>query len=315
MRDRLQSLRAFLRPGRSSAAVDRPLLDVAEILALAQRVGAAPSSATREVVHQRLGETRSVYRGHGMDFDESRPFLPGDDTRFMDWRLTARTGQPHVKVFREERRPTVFVLVDRRATMRFGTRVRLKVTQAARAATLIGFAAQRRQAAVAGCMLEQPPRWLAPSSTPDAPLRLAHAAARAAPPLASGDTPTLAEVLALLACSLERGSELWLISDFHDLDASCEPRLLQLASEHQLRAVHVVDPAELSLPKHAGVLRLSPPHGGRAVVLAADGEAARRFAEAAGAYQEARRALFRGLGVPYWCLLSDTDSIEQELPL
>jgi uncharacterized protein (DUF58 family) len=299
----------FARPRRG--AVDAPLLDAAEIAALAQRAGGAALPPTREVEQRRLGEARSRRRGGGMDYEESRPFQPGDDARLMDWRLTARAGQPYVKIFREERRPLVFVLVDRRAAMRFGTRVRLKAAQAARAAALIAFAAQRRQAAIAGLLLEDSPHWLAPSATADAALHLAQAAARSAPPLAADTAPGLRAMLSRLAESLPRGSELWLLSDFHDLDAGCRPLLLQLASEHQLRAVQVLDPAELALPLVPG-LRLYPPGGGAGV--AADA-AAGAYATAAAAWLEERRVLFSGLDIPYRLLLTDNEAIERELPL
>lgn len=307
--NRLRTLFGHLRPRRG--AVDAPLLDAAEIAALAQRAGAAALPAPREVEQQRLGEARSRRRGSGLDYEESRPFQSGDDARLMDWRLSARAGQSYVKVFREERRPLVFVLVDRRAAMRFGTRTRLKAAQAARAAALIAFTAQRRQAALAGLLLEEEPHGLAPSSTADAALHLAQAAARPAPPLAADATPALRAVLSRLAGSLPRGSELWLLSDFHDLAADCRPLLLQLASEHQVRAVQVLDPAELALPP-LPALRLYAPGGGAGV--AADGAAA-AYATAAAEWLAERRGLFAGLDIPYRLLLSDSEAIERELPL
>src|SRR5690349_17912775 len=64
----------------------------------------------------------SPYKGRGVEFDESRPYQPGDDLRTMDWRVTARTGRPHTKVFREERNRPVFVWLDLRRPMLFATR-------------------------------------------------------------------------------------------------------------------------------------------------------------------------------------------------
>ena len=231
------------------AAVDEPLLDAAAVVELARRVDSLSLlPATVEIAHGHRGEARSGERGRGLDFDESRPYQPGDDGRMMDWRATARAGQPYTKIFREERRPTMFVLLDRRSAMRFGTHVRLKVAQAARAAILLAFAAQRRQAMVTGLLLERPLHWIAPSATPDAVLSLAMMAASSAPPLPQSAEPTLAEVLVLLARSLERGTELWLLSDFHDLDTTCRSLLLRLSAEHNVHAVHAVDPVELYAP-------------------------------------------------------------------
>jgi uncharacterized protein (DUF58 family) len=262
-----------------------------------------------------LGESHSRFRGSGMDYDESRRYQSGDDPRAMDWRLSARAGEPYVKLFHEERRPSTFILMDRRAAMRFGTRVRLKVAQAARAAALAAFDAERRHHALAGLLLEPHPQWLAESASAGAALRFATLAARPAPPVGADDAPTLEAALSQMAQLLVRGSTVWLISDFHDLTPSCSGLLLRLASEHQLRAVHVVDPAEEALPQ-AGALRLYPVDGAAPSDIDSFDAAERlRFAEAAAAYLAGRQALFTSLNIPYVRLPSDTEAVERELPL
>jgi uncharacterized protein (DUF58 family) len=299
-----------------NAALSLPLLDATEIAELAQRLTHTRASALspQEVAHRRLGESRSVFRGSGMDYDESRPFLPGDDPRAIDWRLTARSGVSHVKLFREERRPATFILLDRRATMRFGTHRRLKVTQAARVATLAAFDAQRRQSALAGVLLEGNPQWLRESAHGDAALRFAELAAMPAPPCKPSDEPDLQDMLARLNRLLLRGSQVWLISDLHDLSPACRGPLLALASEHQLRCVHIIDPAELALPE-AGVLRLYPRTDGQGQAIdSRDPQLRRQYHEAATAFHAEREDLVRALQIPYVRLLSDTEAVEQVLP-
>lgn len=311
----IRSLLAWRRRITTAAVVDTPLLGPGEIAELGQRLQRLPQppASQREVAHRRLGESRSVYRGSGMDYDESRPYQTGDDPRAMDWRLTARAGEPYVKLFREERRPATFILVDRRAAMRFGTRTRLKVTQAARAAAVAAFDAQRRQSAVAGLLLEPSPQWLAESAGADSALRFAGAAARPAPPLSGAAEPTLQDALSQLVPQLVRGSSLWLISDFHDLSPACSGLLLKLAGEHQVHAVHVLDPAELALPA-AGALRLFSAAGGEAVEIDSGDAAVRtRFAEAAAAHLAQRRDRFAALDIPYVRLLTATEAVEREL--
>jgi uncharacterized protein (DUF58 family) len=83
----------------------------------------------------------SRFRGRGVDYVESRAYQPGDDIRQMDWRLTARSGRPHTKVFQEEREQSILLLVDCNASMHFGSRVRFKSVQAARTAALVAWAA------------------------------------------------------------------------------------------------------------------------------------------------------------------------------
>ena len=118
-----------------------PLMSVNEIAALAGQASVLAHLPVREVHDHHAGDWASRWLGRGLDFEESRLYSPGDDTRDMDWRTTARTGRPHLKIYREERQPAVHLVVDRGATMRFGTRKRLKVTQAARVAAILAFAA------------------------------------------------------------------------------------------------------------------------------------------------------------------------------
>jgi len=82
------------------------------------------------------GRKRSKLRGRGLDFDELRHYRPGDDIRNMDWRVTNRTGKPHVRVYTEERDRPVLILVDQRLSMFFGSRRRMKSVTAAEAAAL-----------------------------------------------------------------------------------------------------------------------------------------------------------------------------------
>ena len=148
--------------------LDAPLLDAEALRELAAQACGAPHECdTRKDVAQRAtGDAPAVTRGYGGDYEESRTYQPGDELRFMNWRLLARTGVPFVKVFREERQPGGFVLIDRRASMRFGTRRRLKVTQAARVAAWCAFRWQRRRVAIGGLLLEQPLRWFPQTQHP-----------------------------------------------------------------------------------------------------------------------------------------------------
>lgn len=292
-----------------------PLLDREEILDLSQRIMPPPSPEPgAELAHTRHGEARSRHRGRGLDYDDSRAYQPGDDLRAMDWRLSARTGELFLKVFREERRASVFILVDRRAGMRFGTRVRLKVTQAARVASLYAFSAQSRQAAVAGVMLQSSPRWIEEGVGLDAAFRFARQAAQPAPPCRGTGEPGLAETLARLSRVLVPGTEIRLISDFADLDEACRTLLWQLSREHQLTAVHLVDPAEVALPS-AGRLRLVEAETDAGIRIdTGDPALVSGYRRDALAYLQQRQDFFTGLGIPYRRLSTECERIEQEIP-
>ncbi|NKB46587.1 MAG: DUF58 domain-containing protein, partial [Legionellales bacterium] len=97
--------------------------------------------AHKRVRSQLLGGHLSSLRGRGMEFDEVRAYQAGDDIRTMDWRVTARTNKPHIKLYHEERERPVLLLVDFRPAMFFGTRVTFKSVIAAKVAALLGWAA------------------------------------------------------------------------------------------------------------------------------------------------------------------------------
>lgn len=97
----------------------------------------------RQVADVLAGEYLSVFKGRGMEFDEVRPYLPGDDVRTIDWNVTARTGTPYVKRFVEERQLTVLLLVDVSPSMTFGSAARSKREAAAELSALIAFSAIR----------------------------------------------------------------------------------------------------------------------------------------------------------------------------
>jgi len=305
---------------REATAEQQALLSRHDILDLVQRIelDTGQNQPHPEVAHRLYGDNRSVYRGYGLDFEESRNYQPGDEIRFMNWRLTARMGEPYMKVFREERRPGVFILLDRRASMRFGTRVRLKVTQAARAATLAAFKARQHHTTIGGVMLEQHPLWLHDAMGDSGAYALAFTAARPCPPVSQPDSdndesPGLGHILRLLSAMLVSGSSVYLISDFSDLDRADYPVLLQLASEHSISAIHITDPAEAILPT-AGNLQLFEQYGASGISCDTDAKNIQNhYQQSAQQYMQSREAILRSTGCLYTRLSSVTDAIETEI--
>jgi uncharacterized protein (DUF58 family) len=241
-------------------SVRAPLLGAAEIAALAT-LGAQglPLAAQREVHDHHAGDWPSARLGRGLDFEEARPYAPGDDVRDMDWRSTARLGHPYVKIYREERQPTWHLVLDRGPTMRFGTRRRLKVTQAARLALLVAFHANERNATVGATLWDEPDLQIDARHGRTAILTLAQTLVTACPPPSldpPGVVPTAQATeaerdrqrLQTLATELPRGSRVWLLSDFAWLAPAHATALARLAQHTELRAVRISDPAEHALP-------------------------------------------------------------------
>src|SRR5437762_516028 len=97
---------------------------------------------TRKIINTTfVGEYRSTFKGTGMEFVDVREYLPGDDIRSIDWKVTARTGRPYVKKFVEERELTVILCVDASGSGYFGTRSQFKLEQSAQVAATLAFSA------------------------------------------------------------------------------------------------------------------------------------------------------------------------------
>jgi len=227
--------------------LQQPLLDPAELaalIALGQRLArAAPDTPADSGRH---GGGASRHLGSGLDFAEHRRYQPGDDPRRMDWRVTARIGQPHVRRYHEDLVPGCLILMDRRAPMRFATRGRLKVTQAVRLAVTLAAYHGARQAPVS--VLELDTRLHRHGPLGSAQLAgLAHALAAPCPPIATPG-PSLNEAIARLARDTAPGTLLILLSDFADADPIPAALWHRLAQHHPVQAVSIHDPAERILP-------------------------------------------------------------------
>jgi uncharacterized protein (DUF58 family) len=112
-----------------------------ELIALGALAHGASLARNRRSPALRAGGNMSRWRGRGVDFRESRIYQSGDEIRHMDWRVTARSGKPHTKLFEEEREQGLLLVMDLNPGMRFGTRVRFKSVQAARAAAVLAWMA------------------------------------------------------------------------------------------------------------------------------------------------------------------------------
>lgn len=250
------------------------------------------------------GGYRSTFRGQGIEFEEVRPYEPGDDVRSIDWRVTARTGEAFVKRFREERQLTMHLLVDTALELDFASRGRTKREAAAALAALIGFVGARHQDRVGLTLFgPEPGEHLRPKSDPRYVMRLVRELYAA--PVTSGGS-SLTKVLSGTEQALRRRrAVLFLVSDFASVaddgteagSTEWSDTLGRLAARHDVIAVRVLDPLELELPP-AGIVRLARLDGsGRTLqidtrargVRAAYEEHARRRREAlARAFRRAR---------------------------
>jgi uncharacterized protein (DUF58 family) len=201
------------------------------------------------------GTYRSAQRGRGMEFAEVRSYQHGDDIRTIDWRVTARTGKPHTKLFQEERERPVLVALDYRRPMFFATRGRFKAVQASHLAALIGWQALKDGDRIGAFLFsEERHVELRPQSGKRGVLRLLQQMVNAPAWQRPAHQPfdpqhRLYHTLIRLRRVARPGSLVSLISDFSQWDAQVEEQLTLLARHCQLRLIFCYDPMEAQLPQ------------------------------------------------------------------
>ena len=242
----------------------RPVLG--ELLGL-RRYGAAMRRLLALDDEQRAGRRATPARSQGMDYAESRPYTPGDDVRRIDWRVTARTGRAHTKIFRPEPGGDLYCLVDQRAPMHFGTRAAFKSVLAAQLAALAGWAAaaggERFGALVAGAQDASIPIGAAEASAAALCAALAAEATQAAGLIAdatrgaasAADAPpagaTLDRLAARAAGEAALGTRFIVVSDFAEPDGTLERAVRALRTRGDLVLIAVLDALEVRLPPPA----------------------------------------------------------------
>ncbi|MFO7602911.1 MAG: DUF58 domain-containing protein [Gammaproteobacteria bacterium] len=278
----LQRLWRLRRRWRHAANVQQPLLDAQDMQHLQQFARSrfsTPLTAQRDVQHPLLGERLSTFSGSGYEFAENRLFQAGDDARFINWRVYARSGELYRKVFHEERRPQLWLLVDRRESMCFGTRRRLKVTAAVRQALVYLYQAQLQQLAVGAVVLEETPQWYEAKTSAAAQHELIQSLLRPCPPRPPcAGAVTLERVVRQLYSRLLPGSIVVLLSDFYDLQQSHLASFHALAQQHTVRAVQVLDDIEVRLPRR-GSYRVADGDGRHSLQLNCNDADARQAIE------------------------------------
>jgi uncharacterized protein (DUF58 family) len=189
----------------------------------------------------------SRFKGRGMEFDEARLYQPGDDIRSIDWRVTARTGKTHTKVYREERERPVFISVDNRLTMRFATRGVFKSVLAAKLAGLLAWTAEYHSDRIGGQIFsEHECRELKPQNGRHAVLRFLDALVKPQNPI--DKEFTLDQVLARLNQHARPGSLVYIISDFRGINDQAETHIAKLSRHCEVVLIFIYDPLESSLP-------------------------------------------------------------------
>lgn len=211
----------------------------------------------RKTVQAKLaGAYLAKTKGRGMEFDEARHYQAGDDIRAIDWRVTARTGKTHTKLYREEKERPVFVLTDLSSSMQFGTQFLFKSVQAAHLSALIAWSARKRGDRIGGLIFNQNQHIeCKPFTRQKAVLSLLNSMIKVQQGANSNEiSPNQEQVTLANACARLRrlahpGSLVFIISDFSQLDEIAKQHIAQLSKHCEVIAYPISDPFEHRLPQ------------------------------------------------------------------
>jgi uncharacterized protein (DUF58 family) len=208
---------------------------------------------SNRVKAQMAGGHQSAFRGRGMEYHESRPYQPGDDIRSIDWRVTARSGQTHTKIYREERERPVLLWLDLSRSMFFGTQVCFKAVLASKLAALLAWSSVQHGDRLGYLVFSER------QHLEFRPTRGRRAALQFIQQLATHSAWDMQQVggseqnaglnaLRRLRQVTRPGSLLVLLSDFRFLDDDCRGQLVELARHNDIVMIHTYDPLECVLP-------------------------------------------------------------------
>ena len=241
------------------------------------------------------GQYRSGFRGQGLDFDDFREYTPGDEPRFIDWKVTARTGTPYVRKFHEEREQVLLLAVDASGSMRYAgsQSVDTKLEYAAQVAAVLAYSAalngDKTGLLLFGC---QPHFFLPPVKGMQQCLRIVREILSAAP---GGQDEPVEKVVDEVLRTQRKRTMLFLLSDY--LFPPDQKAIGKLNFRHELIPVRINDPLELELPAAGRVYVQDPETGEQLRVNLADASLRAAHAKAVRAHYTEWEKLFIQSGV------------------
>ena len=286
--------------------------DVKELMA---KVGKIRIVTNKLIDDQLSGDYHSTFKGQGVEFDEVRPYVPGDDVRTIDWNVTAKTGLPYIKRFSEERELTILFMVDVSGSQGYGSVRRSKMELAAEVTALLALTAIRNQDKI-GLILfsDEIVEYIPPRKGRDSVMRLVREVL-AAEDSATGGTD-IAAALKFLNSVQKRRAVVFLVSDFllssvKPQTSSFEQLLRATARHHDMVCVPVSDPAEQELP-NVGLVELEDPETGELVLVDTSSAAVRRrFSATASEENEELKRFFLKTGIDTLTIATDRPYINE----
>ena len=203
------------------------------------------------------GEYHSHFKGRGMTFSEVRKYQYGDDIRDIDWNVTAKLNEPHIKIFEEERELTMMLLVDVSKSESFGTRIQQKRDLITELCAVLSFSAIQNNDKVGVVFFtDQIELFIPPKKGKSHILRIIRELIEFKP---KGTGTNISEALKFLSSVIKKRSIVFTLSDFQD--EAFDKNLKIASSKHDLTAIRIIDPAEEQLPD-IGLVQLQNPETG-----------------------------------------------------
>jgi uncharacterized protein (DUF58 family) len=284
-------------------------IKLSTLIGLNQDAGSLPL-ISNAVKAQMAGAHLSAFRGRGMEYHESRPYQPGDDIRSIDWRVTARSGQTHTKIYREERERPVLLWLDLTRSMFFGTQVCFKAVLAAKLAALLAWSSVQHGDRL-GYLVFSEHQHSEFRPTRGKPAALQFIQQLATHPAwdreadSGGESQPCLRALRRLRQVTRPGSLLVLLSDFRFVDKDCRGQLVELARHNDVVMINCYDPLEKALPP-PGYYRVTD--GANSLDLDSANPAQRaRYSERYAAQHRALTQLCRELGLHQIDIATDDD--------
>lgn len=264
---------------------------------------------------QVLGQHQSKQLGRGMDFAEVRQYQAGDDVRSIDWRVTARTGKPHTKLFTEEREKPIILYIDLSASMRFGSKLMFKSVLAAHMASLIAWLSVAQKDRV-GAIIDTGNQLteLKPSSRNQGPLAMIQNLVKLHQNIlldpADIRSNDMNEGFHALNRLCPKGSEVVIISDFLRFSEQNQLLISRLRSHNQVRLVQISDPLESGITDYRGVEQVSDKRSTMWVDFSSR-KVRNQIAAAFESKQHQLKSLSHSHGLSFTCLSTQKSLLQQ----
>ena len=243
---------AFTQTKNSSSGLSKGAqISTDNLVAIRHLAKLLPIHKQKKVLNEMAGVHTSNLRGRGVDFSEVRGYQAGDDIRAMDWRVTARTQTPHIKVFREERERPVMVVCDLRSSMFFGTQHAFKSVLAADITSLLSWSALNNGDRIGALLFDDYHETdIRPKPGRKQVMHVLHELSQFKPAPANttaimnATTSRLADMCRHTRRVSRPGSTIYFISDWQDFDTDCERQLHQISKHNDVVAINIFDAFE-----------------------------------------------------------------------